>query len=72
MKHITPQELGYTNDPFTDSNTLRDYIRLLNIRERAENEQKRKAAIERIKALRQRTRDQQETVAYTHTIGHIS
>lgn len=54
------------------NNSLIEHIRLLNIKEKAEHDERRKKAIERIKELRQRTRDQQETLAREDTIGHIS
>lgn len=54
------------------NNSLIEHIRLLNIKEKAEHDERRKKAIERIKELRQRTRDQQKTLAREDTIGHIS
>ena len=54
------------------NNDLIEHIRALNIRERAEHEQRREAAIKRIKELRQRTRNQQETTASRDTAGSIS
>lgn len=54
------------------NNELIEHIRALNIREKAEHEERRKKALERIKELRERTRNQQETLAREDTIGHIS
>lgn len=54
------------------NNTLIEHIKALNIKEKAEHDERRKKAIERIKELRQRIRHQQETSASKHTIGTIS
>lgn len=54
------------------NNELLEHIRLLNIRERAEHEQRREAAINRIKELRQRQRNQQETTASQDTTRTVS
>ena len=54
------------------NNDLIEHIRALNIRERAEHEERRKKALERIKELRERTRNQQETTASRDTAGSIS
>lgn len=54
------------------NNTLIEHIKALNIKERAETDERRKAAIARIKELRERQRQQQETTACKDTIGSIS
>lgn len=68
---MTPKELGYTNDPW-GSNSLLEHVKALNKIEAIKHDQRREAAIERIKALRQRTRNQQETLAYKDTIRPVS
>lgn len=54
------------------TNQLIEHIRLLNIRERLEHEERREAALKRIKELRERTRNQQETTTSRDTLGSIS
>jgi hypothetical protein len=50
-----------------DFDTLTKHIRQLNEREQVKHHQRAKAALERIKELRERTRSQQETVACEDT-----
>lgn len=55
-----------------NSNTLIQHVRELNIREKQDHDEKRKAAIERIKELRQRIRLEQENAACADTTRSVS
>ena len=55
-----------------DFNELTKHIKQLNELEKIKHHQRAKEAIERIKALRERIRTQQETSASADTIGRIS
>lgn len=54
------------------NNSLIEHIKALNKQEAQEHEKRRKAAIARIKELRQRGRDQQKALACRDTHGCIS
>lgn len=54
-----------------DSNQLRQHVEKLNEQERQEHEQKREAALKRIKELRQQIRREQENAASSNTPGKI-
>ena len=57
---MTPKELGYTNSPFSDSNSLIEHVRELNKRELQEREAKRIKALNRVRELRQAIKEQRE------------
>ena len=52
-------------------NELTKHIKQLNEHEQVKHHQRAKAAIERIRELRQRTRSQQETHACDHTTREV-
>lgn len=60
MKIPSPKELGYTNSPFSNSNTLMDHVRELNKKELQEQEVRRQRALNRIKELREAIQAQRQ------------